>query len=167
MDHNEKIEVMHEILQYIDVNIKNKLNVEKLAERAGFSPYYFCRGFKWVGGVSLMEYVRNRRLAYAAAELKSGRKIIDIAVEYGFETHSGFSKAFRRYFGCPPEIYRTYAVFNVPPIPDITKSSQFISGNILEPKIMAKKAAFKIAGYPIKVDPENRATLKKKNFLVS
>lgn len=155
MNDNEKIEFMQSILQYIDANIKNKLNVEKLAEKAGFSPYYFCRAFKWNIGTSIMEYVRNRRLAYAAAELNSGRKIIDIAVEYGFETHSGFSKAFRRYFGCPPEIFRAFAVFNVPPITDLSKANQFISGRVTEPKILVKKPAFKIAGYPIKLDYKN------------
>jgi len=98
-----------------------------------------------------MEYVRNRRLAYAASELNSGRKIINIAVDYGFETHSGFSKAFRRYFGCPPEIYRAYATFNVPKIPDLSKSNQFISEFIVEPKIIAKKTSFKIAGFAFKI----------------
>ena len=98
-----------------------------------------------------MEYVRNRRLAYAASELNSGRKIINIAADYGFETHSGFSKAFRRYFGCPPEIYRAYAAFDVPKIPDLSKANQFISEFIIEPKIIAKKASFKIAGFAFKI----------------
>ncbi|MHB9293163.1 putative AraC family transcriptional regulator, mar-sox-rob regulon activator [Hollandina sp. SP2] len=84
------------MLRYIDVNIKEKLNIEKLAARAGFSPYHFCRVFQWEAGYSIMEYVRNRRLFYAASELASGRRIADIALDYGFETHSGFSKAFRR-----------------------------------------------------------------------
>ncbi len=102
-------------------------------------------------GVSIMEYVRDRRLAYAASELSSGRKLLSIAVDYGFETHSGFSKAFRRYFGCPPEIYRAYATFDVPKIPDLSKSNQFVSEFIIEPKIIAKKTSFKIAGYAFKV----------------
>ncbi|MDR2716996.1 MAG: AraC family transcriptional regulator, partial [Treponema sp.] len=85
------------------------------------------------------------------SELNSGRKIIDIAIDYGFETHSGFSKAFRRYFGCPPEIYRAYAVFDVPKIPDLSKSNQFISEFVIEPKIMVKKAPFKLAGFAFKI----------------
>jgi len=148
MDH---INILQEMLQYIDIHIKEEMNVEKLAERAGFSPYYFCRIFQCGVGTSIMEYVRNRRLAYAASELNSGRKIINIAVDYGFETHSGFSKAFRRYFGCPPEIYRAYATFDVPKIPDLSKSNQFISEFIVEPKIIAKKTSFKLAGFAFKI----------------
>jgi len=148
MDH---IDILQEMLQYIDIHIKEEMNVEKLAERAGFSPYYFCRIFQCGVGTSIMEYVRNRRLAYAASQLNSGRKILSIAVDYGFETHSGFSKAFRRYFGCPPEIYRAYATFDVPKIPDLSKSNQFISEFVIEPKIIAKKASFKIAGFAFKI----------------
>jgi len=148
MDH---IEILQEMLQYIDIHIKEEMNVEKLAERAGFSPYYFCRVFQCEVGTSIMEYVRNRRLVYAASELNSGRKIISIAVDYGFETHSGFSKAFRRFFGCPPEIYRAYATFDVPKIPDLSKSNQFISELIIEPKIMVRKKSFKIAGFAFKI----------------
>jgi len=147
----EHIDILQEMLQYIDIHIKEEMNVEKLAERAGFSPYYFCRIFQCGVGVSIMEYVRNRRLAYAASELNSGRKILGIAVDYGFETHSGFSKAFRRYFGCPPEIYRAYAVYDVPGITDLSKSNQFVSEFVIEPKIMVKKKSFKLAGFAFKI----------------
>lgn len=145
------IAVLQEMLQYIDFHIKDNMNVEILAERAGFSPYYFCRMFQSAVGTSIMEYVRNRRLTYAASELSSGRKLLDIAIDYGFETHSGFSKAFRRFFGSSPEIFRSYASYNVPEIPDLSKSRFFESVNIIEPKIMAEKEIFKIAGCALKV----------------
>jgi len=148
LDH---IDILQEILRYIDIHIKEEMNVEKLAERAGFSPYYFCRMFQCGVGSSIMEYVRSRRLAYAASELNSGSKLLNIAVDYGFETHSGFSKAFRRYFGCPPEIYRAYATFDVPNVPDLSKANQFISEFVIEPKIIAKKTSFKIAGFAFKI----------------
>ena len=152
------IEILQEMLRYIDTNIKKKLNVEKLAARAGFSPYHFCRVFQWEIGYSIMEYVRNRRLFYASSELASGRKIVDIAVDYGFETHSGFSKAFRRYFGCPPEKYREHASFDVPKLPILKKTKQYVNGGIvMEPK-MVKKEPIKLAGFALKTrtkDGEN------------
>jgi AraC family transcriptional regulator len=142
------------------VHIKEKLSVEILAQRAGYSPYYFCRGFQADVGCSIMEYVRNRRLAYAAAELSSGRRLVEIAVDYGFETHSGFSKAFRRYFGCPPEVYRAYAAFDIPKLPVLKEKNQFVPSCFSEPKIIAKRAAFKIAGFPITINPQNRENYK-------
>jgi AraC family transcriptional regulator len=149
------IEILQEMLRYIDTHIKEELNVEKLAAMAGFSSYHFCRIFQWDVGYSLMEYVRNRRLAFAAAELNSGRKIIDIAVDYGFETHSGFTKAFRRYFGSSPEKYRMNASFNVPTLPILEKTKQYINGGIImEPK-MVKKTDVKVAGFVCKTTTNN------------
>jgi AraC family transcriptional regulator len=152
------------MLQYIDTNIKEKLNVEKLAARAGFSPYHFCRIFQWEVGYSIMEYVRNRRLFYAASELATRKRIVDIAVDYGFETHSGFSKAFRRYFGSSPEKYREHASFDVPKVPILKKNKQYVNGGIvMEPK-MVKKEAVKLAGFALKTrttDGENNKEIPK------
>ncbi|MCL1812732.1 MAG: AraC family transcriptional regulator [Treponema sp.] len=148
------------MLRYIDIHIKEKLNVEKLAARAGFSPYHFCRVFQWEVGYSLMEYVRNRRLFYAASELATGRKIVDISVDYSFETHSGFTKAFSRYFGCSPEKYREHASFDVPKLPILKKTKQYVSGGIvMEPK-MIKKPAITIAGFSIKTKTKDGENFK-------
>ena len=154
------IDIVQEILMFIDRNIREKLSVEKLAVRAGFSPYHFCRVFLWATGVSIMEYVRGRRLAFAAAELSTGRRIIDIAFDYGFETHSGFSKAFRRYFSCSPEKYRMHASYNIPKLPELKKTKQYINGGIvMEPK-MLKLPAIKLAGFVLKTKVKGGENLK-------
>ncbi|MDR1301381.1 MAG: AraC family transcriptional regulator [Treponema sp.] len=143
------------MVRYIDAHIKEKLNVEKLAARAGFSPYHFCRVFQWEVGYSLMEYVRTRRLFYAASELASGKRIVDIALDYGFETHSGFSKAFRRYFDCSPEKYRAHASFDIPKLPVLKKTKHYVHGGIvMEPK-MLKKEALTLAGFALKTRTKN------------
>jgi AraC family transcriptional regulator len=144
------IEILQEMLFYIDENIKEKLDIEKLAARGCFSPFHFSRVFHWEAGYSIMEYVRNRRLFYAASEFTSYRRIVDIALDYGFETHSGFSKAFRRYFGCSPEKYHKHASFDVPKIPVLIKTKQYVNGGIvMEPK-MIKKESFKLVGFLLK-----------------
>jgi AraC family transcriptional regulator len=145
------IDILQEILRYIDTHVKEKLSVKKLAARAGFSPYHFCRIFQWNIGYSIMEYVRIRRLAFAASELKSGKYIFDIAIEYGYETHTGFIKAFKRYFGSTPEKYRLHASFDVPKLPILKKSKQYVNGGIvMEPK-MIRKTVIKLAGFAVKV----------------
>ena len=154
------IDILQEILRYIDAHIKEKLSVKKLALRAGFSPYHFCRIFQWNIGYSIMEYVRLRRLVFAASELKSGKYIIDIAVEYGYETHTGFLKAFKRYFGSTPEKYRLHASFDVPKLPILKKSKQYVNGGIImEPK-MIRKPAVKLAGFAVKIIVSNKESTK-------
>ncbi len=75
---------------------KKILIIEEVAAQSGYSLYHFCRVFNLYKGISIMEYIRGRRLSLAAIELFQGRKITEIALDYGFETPSGFTKAFRK-----------------------------------------------------------------------
>lgn len=53
-------------------------------------------------GISIMDYVQERRLILASKEIFNGRKIIDVSIDFCYETHSGFSKAFKKKFGFTP-----------------------------------------------------------------
>lgn len=96
-----------------------------------------------------MDYVRKRKLALAAIDLFAGKKIIDIAIDYGFDTHSGFSKAFKKEFGFSPTQYvkRMDGYFE-------ESTSVQIGGYIMKPVII-QKPAFKVAGYGIKTNVAN------------
>ena len=151
--------IIQKVLHYIDENLKNELNADILADVAGFSMYHFCRVFQWNVGYSVMGYVRFRRLAFAALDLSSGRKMIDIAMDYGFETHSGFSKAFKRQYGVSPEKYRLYNQTHKPFLPDIIRMDKYsIGGIIMEPKFVSLPA-IKIAGYELKTRTLNQENL--------
>jgi len=157
-------EAMQGILEYIDENINEELNAGVLGAYAGFSEYHFCHVFRWCIGYSVMEYVRNRRLAFAAAELSSNRNIIDIAMDYGFETHSGFSKAFKRYFKCPPETYRKHAHYKVPARISLAQMKNYNVGGIVMEPILKTMPTVNIVGFVIKtknVDGENSVDIPK------
>jgi AraC family transcriptional regulator len=138
-------------LDYIEDHLKDDLTAETLARIAGFSPYHYYRVFQAYVGKPVMEYIRCRRLAYAVVELAHGRRILDIALDYGFETHNGFSKAFRKIYGCSPERYRLHGSGQVPVKVDLSLFAQYqLRGAIvMEPQIVTKPA-FKIAGYELK-----------------
>jgi AraC family transcriptional regulator len=87
---------------WIDSHLKERITVTDLANEIGYTVYHFCRIFYVYQGMTPMEYVLNRRLQAALVELSEGRKIIDIACEYGFETASGFSKAVKLKYGKTP-----------------------------------------------------------------
>lgn len=142
-------EILQKVLAYIDDHVRDELSAETLAVVAGFSTYHFCRIFLWGTGYPVMLYVRGRRLAFAAAALSSGQRIIDIAMEYGFGTHSGFSKAFRRHFGCTPEVYRMHAQCVVPVLPSLERVEKYaIGGIVMEPK-WKTLPAIRLAGYAL------------------
>lgn len=87
---------------YIEAHLKDQLTVIDIANEMGYSLYHFSRIFYAYQGMTPMEYVHVRRLQAALVELSEGRKIIDIAFEYGFETASGFSKAFKHKYRMTP-----------------------------------------------------------------
>ncbi|HEY8805166.1 MAG TPA: HD domain-containing protein [Clostridium sp.] len=97
-------------IDYIEKNIKEELTTKVIANEVGYSVYHFSRIFKEQMKMSLMEYVRERRLICASKDVFSGKKIIDVSIEYGFQTHSGFSKAFKKKFGFTPTQHVIYAI---------------------------------------------------------
>lgn len=95
-------ESLFSCLQYIEENIKEKLTTECIAKKMGYSEYHFSRIFKEEMGLSLMEYVKERRFIRAIEDIMSGKRILDVAIEYGYETHSGFTRAFKKRYGFSP-----------------------------------------------------------------
>lgn len=134
------------------MHIKEELTAKEIAEQIGYSVFHFCRVFSLCKGMTLMDYIRKRRLSLARCFLLGDGKIIDIALDYGFETASGFSKAFRKEFGYSPSLY---IVRINSCITDI--KSNFIGGNIMNP-VFVKKPAFKVAGYGIQTNIESGYT---------
>jgi AraC family transcriptional regulator len=83
-------------------------SVRDLAREAGLSPYYFLRTFHSVTGVTPHQYLSRVRLRQAATRLRIERKkIVDIALDCGFEDVSNFNRAFRAEFGVSPRTYRS------------------------------------------------------------
>ena len=146
-------------IDYIEDHLKEDLTAEALASIAGFSAYHYSRVFHAYVGKPVMEYIRCRRLAYAVVELAQGRRIIDIALEYGFETHNGFGKAFRKIYGCSPEQYRLHGSGQVLPKVDLfLLANDHVRGAMMmEPQIVTKPA-FKVAGYELKTTTRDDAS---------
>ncbi|RUT45209.1 AraC family transcriptional regulator [Paenibacillus anaericanus] len=144
------MECFQKSIDFIEEQLTEKITVETLAGIAGFSPDHFYKLFHVYVGMPVMEYVRTRRLAHAVVELSTNKKIIDIAMEYGFETHSGFCKAFRKVYGCSPENYRKYVSTKVPGKVNLAlyEKLNLYGGIILEPKFITKPA-FNIVGYAL------------------
>ena len=106
--------VIQSALDDIDKRITESIRAVELAYAANYSVYHFCRVFSELTGTPVSAYIARRKLEYALYELSKGRKIIEVAAEYGFETHAGFTKAFKKCFGCPPSLYRLHMPAKLP-----------------------------------------------------
>ena len=129
-------------IEFIEAHIKEELSVKEVAARAGYSVYHFCRIFTAATGQPVMDYIRRRRLSLARMELLQARKITDVALDYGFETASGFTKAFHKEFGYSPTVY--VARMNGWTVEE--------KGGINMEPVIKKRPAFKVAGYGIETN---------------
>ncbi|MFD1175308.1 AraC family transcriptional regulator [Paenibacillus puldeungensis] len=134
-------------IEFIEANIKERLTAETISQHVGYSLYHFCRVFQLCMGVPVMEYVRKRRLSIASTELYKGKRILDIALDYGFETQSGFTKAFRKEFGYSPTQYAVRRTEFQEYMSETKKTFEH-GGCYMVPQIITKPS-FKIAGFGI------------------
>lgn len=90
-------------IDYIEENLAGEIDVDRAAARAYSSAFHFQRVFSILCGYTVGDYVRMRRLTLAGTELaKSDKKVIDVALKYGYDTPESFSRAFTRFHGIPP-----------------------------------------------------------------
>lgn len=94
-------------LKYIDCNVEKQLSLKDIADFTGYSEYHFARLFKKYMGMSVKNYVLQEKMKRAAEDIISGDKIIDVALKYGYQSHTGFTKAFKNEFGFSPILLRT------------------------------------------------------------
>ncbi len=106
------IELVNDTIQYIESNMHRELSLEKLASRHYISPTHFCRIFRAVTNQTIKSYILGRRLTEAAIALKNtDRNVVDIALQYGFNSHEVFTRNFIKLFHVNPSRYRKENIY--------------------------------------------------------
>lgn len=143
-----------EAIQFIEDNITEDINADDVASHVYVSSFYFQKGFSMLCGFSVMEYIRNRRLALAGGELAaSDIKIIDLAVKYGYDSPDSFTKAFTRFHGITPSMARKDDV-TIKSFAPLKIKISMEGGHMMDYKI-TKKDAFTVLGVSKKFGYEN------------
>ena len=94
-------------LWYIESHLAEPLTLDDVAGVAGVSRFHLVRAFATATGISVMRYVRARRLSKAAQALAAGAPdILSLALEADYGSHEAFTRAFRDHFGVTPEMVR-------------------------------------------------------------
>lgn len=97
------IQSIQKAIEYMEEHIMEKISYEDVAGQLYMSNYHFHRLFSMVAGITANEYIRRRKLSMAGQELiLSDKKVIDIALKYGYESPESFTKAFSRFHGVTP-----------------------------------------------------------------
>ncbi|GCF94958.1 AraC family transcriptional regulator [Enterococcus florum] len=114
MAHLDHAAAVTRMQTYIETHLEDDLTLHLLAEQAGYSPWHCAKLFKEYTGSSPFEYIRKLRLSQAALVLRDEkRKVVDVALEFVFDSHEGFTRAFQKQFGIRPKAYQQ----QTPPIP--------------------------------------------------
>lgn len=94
---------LNQMLEYIDQNLEEKIDYEKLSKFLGVNSYTMQRIFSLLSNISIAEYIRKRRLSSAGEDLyKENAKVMDIAIKYQYENATSFSRAFEQFHGIKP-----------------------------------------------------------------
>lgn len=106
MERWEIINSVQRMQDYINENINSPITLSDLAKAAGYSQWHCARLFKELTGKTPFEYLRAVRLSKAALLLRDNQpKIIDVAFDFVFDSHEGFTRAFNKQFGVSPKKY--------------------------------------------------------------
>ena len=97
------IRTINDAITYMEDHLTDEITLDDIAKSVNLSVFHFHRAFSMLTGMSPAEYLRNRRLSQAGADLiNKDEKVIDVALKYGYETPESFSKAFTRHHGVSP-----------------------------------------------------------------
>ncbi|MGI5998656.1 MAG: AraC family transcriptional regulator [Lutispora sp.] len=93
---------LNHVIDYIEEHLTDDLSLEVISEYAGVSDYHFRKIFFYLSGLTLSEYIKNRKLSEANKDLLNGERVTDVAFKYGYQSVDGFTRAFKKWCGFLP-----------------------------------------------------------------
>ena len=134
----------NDALDYIEDHLQEGIDFKEIEKITGTSIYHFRRMFSYLAGMSLGEYIRNRKLSNATFDLLHGdMSVTETALKYGYESADGFSRAFREWAGFNPSEVKKAK--NLKAFPKLSFQLTIQGGMDMDYRIV-KKEAFKIVG---------------------
>lgn len=101
---------LQKAIDYIETHIEDPISLDDISEYVGFSKFYLNHMFSVYTGLSIMAYVRRKKLEYGLELLKTERRILDIAMAVGYSSERAFSRAVVNTYGYSPSYFRTNAI---------------------------------------------------------
>ena len=102
-EHRKAVQKMQD---YIAAHLDQNITMADLARVSQYSPWYSYRLFAVLLHMTPAVYIRRLRLSESALRLRDEKaKIIDVALDFGFESVDGYQRAFYKEFGCNPYEY--------------------------------------------------------------
>lgn len=101
-------ELVHSVQELLAQRFRERILIEDIARGVGSSPFHLSRLFARDAGIPIHRYLTRLRLFAALEQMADGEHDLSrVGLDNGFSSHSHFTTAFRREFGCPPQNVRT------------------------------------------------------------
>ncbi len=98
---------VYSVFNYIEDRIEENFNLKNLAFQSTYTVFHFHRIFQESFGEAPLQYIKRLKLEKSAFDLKTSEKrILDIALDSGYETHESYTRAFKKFFHLSPKEYR-------------------------------------------------------------
>jgi AraC family transcriptional regulator len=126
----------------IERNLAEPLALLDLAAACDVSRSHLAHAFGAVTELSVMQYVRGRRLSEAARSLATGDApdILSLALDAGYGSHEAFSRAFRAQFHTTPEMVRRNKTVKGLAMINAMKASEAAGTKLAPPKFVSGPA---------------------------
>jgi AraC family transcriptional regulator len=147
-------------IDFIEENLCEPLSLELLSARLSFSPYHFHRIFHYLTGITVMEYVRKRRLSHSLEWLRNtNESIMDIALKLQYQSPEAYTRAFKGHFGWSPSECRAKEAFNdlevFERLGEHHLTSMEFKGHLELHPVIQVKNEFKVIGYELDTSVSN------------
>lgn len=134
---------LNHVIDYTEAHLTDDLSLETISEHAGVSDYHFRKIFFYISGMTLSEYIKNRRLSEANMDLLQGGRVTDISFKYGYESMDGFTRAFKKWSGfLPSDVLKKGVCKSFPKFTFVIN----IKGGIVMDFRIEEKPAFNLVG---------------------
>jgi AraC family transcriptional regulator len=130
------IAIYKQLIEFIEQHLHTPITLEDLEQESGLSRFQLTRLFVKLCGYSPIDYVRRRKLSKSIPDLYNKRKIIDIALDYGFEYEQSYIRAFRSvYHFSPTQLRKTQQPVKLFEPPTLSDIQIYSDGFLVNPEI--------------------------------
>ncbi|MCV2231312.1 AraC family transcriptional regulator [Acholeplasma manati] len=104
---DDQMREIAKLQKYIEAHLLDEITLLELAKVSHYSPWYVDKLFRKHLDKTPMQYIKERRLTLAALKLRDENiKVLEVALEFLFDSHEGFTRAFSKQFGVSPYRYK-------------------------------------------------------------
>lgn len=147
-----------DIINYINQNIKNKIVIKDIADNFYFNRFYIMKLFKKELGISINEYINKKRIYDSLTQIKNTNdSFLTVALDNGFNSLEYFSESFKNVIGTSPRTYKKFTYFI---IKTTENQTDIIRKNLVKLQVLIEK----IDKYKRNKKPENKKEKKLSIF---